>query len=765
MFFIHRIEMEMQSVFIRPDKVLGRFLWSLIFLMHAWWIWPQATRTEYDFSIPELPLRWDEALPQGNGWLGALVWQKGQALRLSLDRIDLWDERPMPEIDRLRFAWVYEQVLANNYDTVQKLGDRPYEVYPAPTKLPGAALEFDFPVHEVKQARLALQDGQVILTTMSGITFEHFVHADQEFGYFRITGHSKPLLPKIIRPEYQMAGAGTTGNSVEGQSLSRLGYPQGRVTTIKQGLVYHQTTWGGHYYEVRVDWFWDKKRQILQGSWTISRDQPAQSPAIHYDQALSSHQTWWDIFWSQSQLTLDDREIEKQYVREMYKFGCVVRPTTSPIALQAVWTADEGKLPPWKGDLHHDLNTQLSYWPGYTANHLDLTQSYTDWLWAVKETNRHWTERMFALPGINVPGVTTRLGVEMGGWIQYSMSPTTACWLAQHMYWQFAYTLDTAYLLQKGLPYIQEVGRFVAAYVDNYLQNKPFLSSSPEYHNNSVRAWFRTWTNYDLSLVKYVYHLLEQLSRQFPDQVDVALLRQMRAQPLPDYAVDSTGLLIAQGQPLDESHRHHAHLMPVQPLGLLNIRQPKDREVIRNSLRHLEKQGTRLWTGYSFCWAACIYARAAEGDRALDQLQKFTRNFISPNSFHLNGDQRGGEFSNFTYRPFTLEGNFAFAQGVHELLLQSHQGYVEIIPALPVTWQNLSFSNFRAEGAFLVSAEVKGGLLHKVRILAEQGGQLRLRLPHLFFRLENLKPFTVDHVRREVTFETRPGEVIELSFM
>lgn len=759
------IELDMQLDFDRPDQVIVRFFLVILFAgYYSWGAWTQAPSADFDFNFSELPHRWDEALPQGNGWLGALVWQKGRTLRLSLDRIDLWDERPMPEINRLRFAWVYEQVLANNYDTVQQLGDRPYEVYPAPTKLPGAALEFNFPVHEVKQASLALQDGQVMVVTSAGSTFEHIVHADQTFGYFRISGLPQPLLPKLIPPDYQMTGSGLAGNSVEGQSLSRLGYPQGRVTKLKQGLVYHQPTRGGHYYEVRVDWSWDIKSHVLQGSWTISWDQPAQRSGILFAQALISHRDWWTRYWSRSQLILDDREIAGQYYREMYKYGCVVRPNTSPIALQAVWTADEGKLPPWKGDLHHDLNTQLSYWPGYTANHLDLTQSYTDWLWTVKETNRRWTEQMFALPGINVPGVTTRQGVEMGGWIQYSMSPTTACWLAQHMYWQYAYTLDTVYLLQKGLPYLQEVGRFVAAYVDNYWQNKPFLSSSPEYHNNSIRAWFKTWTNYDLSLVKYVYHLLEQLSRQFPDQLDVALQRQMHAQTLPDYAVDSTGLLIAQGQPLDESHRHHAHLMPIQPLGLLNVDVPEQREVIQNSLRHLEKQGTRQWTGYSFSWAACIYARANEGDRALEQLQKFTRNFISPNSFHLNGDQRGGEFSNFTYRPFTLEGNFAFAQGVHELLLQSHQGYLHLLPALPVTWENLSFRNFRAEGAFLVSAEVKGGLLHKVRILAEQGGQLQLRLPHLSFRLENLKPFTVDHQKRAVTFETQPGEVIELTF-
>lgn len=747
-----------------PDKWYSSgFTWFLIFgAFISIKCWAQAPPADHDFYFEPVPARWDEALPQGNGWIGALVWQKGSALRLSLDRIDLWDERPMPEIDQLRFNWVYQQVMANAYDTVQKLGDRPYEVYPAPTKLPGAALEWLLPGLKPLTASLDLHYGLATVHYSQGVKLRHYVHADQPYGYFQVFGLQEPVLPEIIMPEYQNRKKGTTGNSVEGQSLSRLGYRQGHITKLKQGLLYHQAVGENHYYEVRVDWTWNKQQLVLQGSWTITWDQPALASANNFEQAVASHQAWWDLYWSKSHLSLDDQEIEKQYYREMYKFGCVVRPNTSPIALQAVWTADEGKLPPWKGDLHHDLNTQLSYWPGYTANHLDLTQSYTDWLWQVQKTNRHWTERMFGLPGLNVPGVTTRQGKEMGGWIQYSMSPTTACWLAQHMYWQYAYTLDTGYLFSKVLPYLQDVARFSAAYVDQYLQKGPFLSSSPEYHNNSVNAWFRTWTNYDLSLVKYVYRLINELYRDFPGHLDQDLVDKINAQVLPAFVVDSTGLLVEAGQPLEESHRHHAHLMPIQPLDLITRAHDQEGIIIKNSLRHLERMGTRQWTGYSFCWAACLYTRAAEGDRALDQLQKFTRNFISPNSFHLNGDQRGGEFSDFTYRPFTLEGNFAFAQAVHDMLLQYHQGVIQIIPALPVSWESVSFFNFRTPGAFLVSAEVKQGLLKNLEIKAERGGTLRLQLPHI--RFHTSADFTLDPQKNVVSFETSRGETISLKF-
>ena len=97
---------------------------------------------EHNLVFDSLAERWDEAIPLGNGWLGALIWQKDGNIRLSLDRADLWDDRPMPEIHKLKFSWVVEQVQKGDYDTVQKLGDMPYEKYAAPTRIPGAALEF-----------------------------------------------------------------------------------------------------------------------------------------------------------------------------------------------------------------------------------------------------------------------------------------------------------------------------------------------------------------------------------------------------------------------------------------------------------------------------------------------------------------------------------------------------------------------------------------------------------------------------------------------
>jgi alpha-L-fucosidase 2 len=230
---------------------------------------------------------------------------------------------------------------------------------------------------------------------------------------------------------------------------------------------------------------------------------------------------------------------------------------------------------------------------------------------------------------------------------------------------------------------------------------------------------------------------------------------------LPGFDTNETGLTIAAGQNLDESHRHHAHLMAIYPLPLLDVERPYDKKIIDQSLRWLEKKGTRQWCGYSFSWLACIYARAKEAENAVRQLQIFASNFCSSNSFHLNGDQKGGQYSSFTYRPFTLEGNFAFAQGVHELLIQTRNNIIEIFPAIPEEWKNVSFINLRTEGAFLVSAKKENGVPGSVKIYAEKGGMCSIKLPFKTFIQKGIKRsdirFDNDNI---ISFKTTPGQVI-----
>jgi alpha-L-fucosidase 2 len=447
----------------------------------------------------------------------------------------------------------------------------------------------------------------------------------------------------------------------------------------------------------------------------------------------------------------------------MYKFGSVARADAPPISLQAVWTADHGKLPPWKGDFHHDLNTQLSYWPSYTGNYLGLEKGFLNWLWKYRPAFKKYTYDYFGVEGMNVPGVTTLEGEPMGGWIQYSMGQTVASWLGHHFYLHWKYTMDRDFLEQRAYPWIKDVAVFLdeVSVKEENGKRKLWISSSPEIFNNSREAWFAETTNFDLALIRWTYEKAAELASELGLTEESAHWSEILSE-WPDIDVDAeSGLTFAPGFPYAESHRHFSHLMAFHPLGLIDVSNGEaDRQIIENTLHNLEKNGPDYWTGYSYSWEGNLYARAFDGEKAAEALRIFAECFCLKNSFHVNGDQCKAGHSKFTYRPFTLEGNFAFASGIQEMLIQSHTGVVKLFPAIPANWKDASFNQLRTYGAFLFSAKMQNGAVSKVEITAEKDGKLVLENP--FAGQEFKTDFKYNVNGNNLVFETKPGETIEL---
>ena len=707
---------------------------------------PEIEPSGHDLVFSELASTWDEGIPLGNGMLGALIWKKGENLRISLDRADLWDLRPMENMYRegVNYSWVYEKWEKDEYEEVQEMLDRPYLQNAGPSKIPGAALEI--PVEEmgpVESVRLFVHMGLCRIEWQNGMSMDVFIDPENPVGWFKISGNTKPLDIKLIPPAYTIVQKSSEGNRVSGeQDLRRLGYPEGELTEDQGSLDYVQEGWGGFRYRVHCKM--EETGENLLGCWSISSQYPDNEPASEASETVDEAWNkgfeagredllfWWDNYWSKSAVKLPDEILEKQWYLEMYKFGAAARKGAPPISLQAVWTADNGLLPPWKGDFHHDLNTQLSYWPAYSGNHLDLEEGFLDWMWKAREEAVKFTRWYYQVEGLNFPGVSTLTGQPMGGWIQYSMGPTVSAWLAQHFYLHWRYSMDETFLEERAYPWFKDVAIFLEQITvkdDQGIRKLP-ISSSPEIYNNEREAWFAETTNFDLSLVRFAYSKAAELADELGLAEEGDHWRNILSE-WPELIADpETGMMFAHGFPYDESHRHFSHLMGFHPLGLVDWANGiDDQELIKNTLRTLEKYGGDYWTGYSYSWLGNLYARAFEGENAAEALRTFATCFTLPNSFHVNGDQSGTGKSKFTYRPFTLEGNFAFASGIQEMLIQSHTGVIHIFPAIPGSWTDVEFQNLRTEGAFLVTAERAGGMTIKVKIQAEKSGSLSLADP------------------------------------
>ncbi len=696
---------------------------------------------ENNLVYTELATTWDEGIPLGNGELGALIWNKEGNLRMSLDRSDLWDLRPISwlEKDEFRFSWVHEKWLENDYGIVQEFFDKgAYSNSIAPSKIPGAGLEFHFKdVAAIVKQELDLATAMVMTEWKSGLLMESFVDANEARGYFKFSHLPDDFSIELTPPRYESDTDSGLVDEVTGQDLRRLGYTQGAVLAGEQEISYHQEGWGGFYYDVVVNW--KKTGNELIGCWSITSslsDDKGQvgaetiSTDLNYQQAKKRHIGWWRDFWAKSDLQVPDPLLQKQWYLEQYKFGSAARAHTPPISLQAVWTADNGKMPPWKGDFHHDLNTQLSYWPAYSGNHLDLEIGFLNWLWEVKPVAERYTRDYFGVEGLNVPGVSTLEGKPMGGWIQYSCGPTVSAWLGQHFYLHWRYSMDKEFLADRAYPWMAGV----ATFLDNFSEideesglRKLPLSSSPEIHNNSREAWFDQTTNFDLALIRFAFDKAAEMATELELHNDADHWRSVLSQ-WPFYAIDESGLNFAPGHPYASSHRHFSHLVGWHPLGNLDVSQgPEVAETIDQTLRNLEKYGPDWWTGYSYSWAGNLYARAFDGNRAAQSLRDFAQAFCLPNSFHVNGDQTKSGLSKFTYRPFTLEGNFAFASGLQEMLIQSHTGVVRLFPSLPDDWDEVTFDGLRTEGGFMVSAGIYPDQL-EVNVEASVDGILKIAL-------------------------------------
>lgn len=694
---------------------------------------------EHGLHYKEPAGTWDEALPLGNGIMGALVWGDGRPLKVSLDRTDLWDLRPVPEyyLPEYNYRTMQEWHRQGRHEDLVRMYEAPYSRAESPTKIPAGRIELTLAGEPVfAEARLTLDDARASVHFADEHSVEVFLHAEEAVGLIRARA-AKGIEPRLIAPPF-----GGKGQPGEG-SLAKLGYPPPVETAGPDWQAFTQQGVEGFHFAVYLAWRQSQGEWLA--AWSVASSFEGEAPLdiarvrveralqAGFDAMLASHRAWWNAYWRQSVVRVPNPVVERQWYLDQYKFGAASRRGSPPITLQGPWTADNGEIPPWKGDYHHDLNTQLSYWPCYSGNHLEEGQSFLDWLWDTRGNCIAWTKRFFELPGLNVPMTCDLNNHQMGGWRQYTHSITTAAWLAHHFDLHWRYSADRTFLCERAYPYLRDAAVFIeAASAERGPDGKRTipLSSSPEIHDNRPEAWFSAITNYDLALMRWLMQATAEMADELGLADEARHWRQVLGE-MPELALAEDGrLLVATGHPLKESHRHFSHLMAIHPLGLIDWDdgEPAQR-TIRAALAELDRLGPDYWCGYSYAWLANLAARARDGQRAERALEIFATAFCLRNSFHCNGDQSGKGYSRFTYRPFTLEGNFAAAAGLQEMLLQSHRGVIRVFPAVPDQWREVSFNTLRAQGAFLVSAQRSEGQTRWVEIRAEQVGVCRVVSP------------------------------------
>ena len=587
----------------------------------------------------------DQGLPIGDGKIGASLWGEDACVRLSLDRADLWDLRPIPEYAGPDYTWdhVVEAHRGGEHDALKTLLEAPYD-RAGPTRLSAGRLELTFEAPAIRW-RLERATGLARIDFADGTALLALISATGGVGRIQVTG--KAPVARLIPPPFGGPPEGLPpagGFNLSQHNAWDLGYPPPQTLSAEGHQGFVQQGFGGFAFAVVLAHA--THGDTWTGAWCIetgAKDEPellSRATAsvttrleTDFDDEARAVAAWWADYWSRGQVRLPEPSIEKTYYAGMSQFGSAARRGGPPASLQGVWTTDAGRLPPWKGDYHHDLNTQMTYWPAYVGDQLEAGLGFLDWLWDTREACRAWTRQFFGLDGLNVPMTADILNRQIGGWRQYTHSVSTSAWLSHHFHQHWRYSQDRAFLADRAYPYLGDVCRFVEG-ISERRNARGFrsvaLSSSPEVGDNSPEAWLSDWSNYDLTLFHWVLGAAADMADALERPVEAARWRGV-ARELPDVSLSESGaLLVAPGIDYPGHHRHFSHAVGVHPLGLFDglDARPEARGIARATAQGINEASGAFWMGYSHAWAAAISARVGDGETARRRLIDYATAFV-----------------------------------------------------------------------------------------------------------------------------------------
>ena len=383
---------------------------------------PQSPGSELNLVLSAPVNTWDEALPLGNGLMGGLLWGDGSTVRLSLDRGDLWDERTHGEKQwwkKYNYKAGQQRVAQKDFAAVNRWWDGPYNGV-TPTKLPAGRLEITLDAgQKLKEFELDLATAEGFGRFNDGSQLSVFFSAAEPVALMRIPGPEPRALG--LMPSGAAKQSGSTGPS-SGGAVAKLGYPPAKHGSEGTFKWYVQDTVSDFKYCACIASRRIGNETLLAITVTstndgedllaIAKKRCVSALEAGYEAMRRGHIDWWKTFWSQSALRIpgEDAHILRQYYLVQYFYGAASRRQAPPIPLQGVWTADNGGLPPWKGDYHNDLNTQMTYMAYQSAGRFNEGASYLDYLWDRRDVFRQFAQDFYGTEGLACPGVMTLAG-------------------------------------------------------------------------------------------------------------------------------------------------------------------------------------------------------------------------------------------------------------------------------------------------------------------------------------------------------------------